>query len=186
MHQTPFPKPHGPWQILASNVVYHDPWIEVRRDEVVRPDKLPGSHCTVQLKPGVSVLALDEQQRVYLTDEFHYGVGRHSIEVVSGGIEPGEDALESAQRELAEELGIRADDWTPLGVIDPFTTIVVSPTQLFLAQGLHFVPAQAEGTERIRRVETTFDEALRWVLDGTITHAPSCVLLLKTARLLRK
>jgi ADP-ribose pyrophosphatase len=177
-------KQHGPWQIVATREVYRDPWIHVERDEVVRPDGQPGSHCVVRLKSGVSVLPLDEAGQVHLTEEFHYGVGRETIEVVSGGIEPGEDALETARRELAEELGIRAEQWTDLGVVDPFTSVVVSPTRLFLARGLTFGATACEGTERIRRRSMLLDEAVEHVIDGRITHGPSCVLILKTQLLL--
>ena len=82
---------YGPWQIRSSHEVYRDPWIAVRRDEVIRPDGADGTHVLVWMKPGVSVLALDDDGSVYLTDEFHYAIGRDSIELVSGGMEPGED-----------------------------------------------------------------------------------------------
>ena len=134
------PTRHGPWQILSRGEVYRDPWIEVTRDEVIRPDGAPGSHCIVRLKAGVSVLALDAEGMVYLTEEFHYGVGRTTIEAVSGGMDAGEDALAAAQRELQEELGITAGEWTDLGVCDPFTSVVVSPTRLFLARSLTLRP----------------------------------------------
>lgn len=174
---------HGPWRILNSDTVYRDPWIDVRKDAVIRPDGAEGTHCVVRMKAGVSVLPIDEQGFVYLTDEFHYGVGRDSLEVVSGGIESGETALATAQRELEEELGIRAAEWTNLGSVDPFTTIVVSPTELFVARGLSFVRAAPEGTERIRRVKIPLTAAVEGVMQGTITHAPSCVLILKADKL---
>jgi ADP-ribose pyrophosphatase len=177
-------KPHGPWQILSTDSIYRDPWIEVDRDQVIRPDGRPGTHCVVRMKSGVSVLPIDAQGIVYLTEEFHYGIGRVGLEVVSGGMEPSEDPLSTARRELQEELGITAERWTQLGVLDPFTTIVVSPTTLYMAEQLRFVPTAQEGTERIRRVEMPVAEALRLVFDGVITHAPSCVLILK-AHLLR-
>ncbi len=137
------------------------------------------------MKPGVAVLALDDAGHVHLTEEFHYGIGRDALEVVSGGIEPGEDALVTAQRELAEELGIRAAEWTELGSVDPFTTIVVSPTRLFLARGLSLGAAECEGTERIRHRSMPLAEAVDAVLSSRITHAPSCVLILKAQWLLR-
>lgn len=177
-------KDHGPWRILGSEIVYADPWIEVQRDRVIRPDRREGTHCIVRLLAGVSVLAVDDQRQVYLTDEFHYGVGRRSLEAVSGGIEHGESALDAAQRELREELGIGAAGWTSLGSVDPFTTVVVSPTALYLARELSWGPTQPEGTEQIDVVKVPFDEALAWVFDGRITHAPTCVLLLKAQRLL--
>ncbi len=175
-------KPHGPWKIVASSSIYRDPWIEVRRDDVIRPDGQEGTHCVVEMKPGVCVAALDEEGYVYLTDEFHYGIGRDSIEGVSGGIEPGETPLDTAGRELEEELGLRAQRWTDLGTVDPFTTIVVSPTRLYLAEGLSEVERRPEGTELIRRVKIRLSEALCRVQNGQITHGPTCVLLLKIGR----
>ena len=78
----------------------------LRKDDVIRPDGRNGTHTVVRIKPGVSVLAIDSDRHVHLTDEFHYAIGRHSLEAVSGGTEPGETSLETAQRELREELGI--------------------------------------------------------------------------------
>jgi ADP-ribose pyrophosphatase len=173
------PQPHGPWQILSRREVYRDPWIAVTRDEVIRPDGDPGSHCIVRLKEGVSVLAIDDAEMVYLTEEFHYAVGRETLEVVSGGIDEGESAEEAARRELLEELGITASQWSDLGVCDPFTSVVVSPTRLFLARGLRFGENAQEGTERIRCRKLPFSEAIEMTLDGRISHAPSGLLILK-------
>jgi ADP-ribose pyrophosphatase len=173
---------HGPWRIVQRHDIYRDPWITLRRDDVIRPDGKPGTFSVVNLKPGVCVLALQDS-RVYLTEEFHYGVGRTTIEAVSGGIEEGESTLGTAQRELKEELGIRAAEWLDLGVTDPFTSSVVSPTRLFLAGGLEVGAQALEGTELIRRVHMSLAEAVEMVMDGRITHGPSCILILK-ARLL--
>src|SRR5262245_43489451 len=128
--------PHGPWQIVRRHDVYRDPWVSLRKDDVIRPDGAPGTYSVVTIKPGVCVLALDKPGTASHTEEFHYGVGRVTIEAVSGGMEPGEDALQTAQRELQEELGILAARWIDLGVCDPFTASVVSPTRLFLAKDI--------------------------------------------------
>ncbi len=173
-------RPHGPWQIVQSHSIYRDPWIDVRKDDVVRPDGNPGIHSVIRLKPGITVLALDAAGFVYLTEEFHYAVGRLTLEGVSGGIDELEDAPTAARRELREELGIEAARWRDLGSIDPFTTNVVSPTRLYLAQELAHCDSAPEGTERIRTVKIPFHEALAMVLDGRITHAPTCVVILKT------
>ena len=176
------PRAYGPWKIIASHSIYRDPWVELDRDDVLRPDGLPGTHCVVRLKPGVCVLAIDSMGHVHLTEEFHYAVGRISLEGVSGGMEQAESALEAARRELEEELGIVAAKWTDLGTIDPFTTVVVSPTQLFLAEDLKFTTARREGTELIRPVCMALPEALQMVETGAISHAPTCVLVLCAAR----
>jgi ADP-ribose pyrophosphatase len=177
---------HGPWSIVQSHAIYADPWISVRKDDVVRPNGQPGTHSVVQLKPGVCVLAMDEDRNVFLTEEFHYGVGRITLEAVSGGIEPGEDALSTAQRELQEEIGIEAEEWTDLGTVDPFTASVVSPTRLYLAEGLRFGDHAQEGTEIIRCVKLSLIEAVQKVINSEITHGPSCVVILKAHLRMRK
>ena len=137
---------HGPWKIVCSHEIYKDPWIDVRKDDVVRPDGQPGIHSVIRIKPGVTVLAMDDAGAVYLTEEFHYAVGRVTLEAVSGGIDADEDAPATARRELREELGIEAASWLDLGSVDPFTTNVASPTRLFLARTLTFVATAPEGT----------------------------------------
>ncbi len=176
---------HGPWTIHTSRQVYEDPWVSLRQDQVTRPDGKPGTFCVVHIKPGVSVLALDDEGRVYLAEEFRYGVGRTTLEVVSGGRDADEDPLEAARRELKEELGIEAVDWVDLGPVDPFTSMVVSPARLFLARGLRFGEHDREGTEQIHTVRMPLNEAVAAVMDGRITHAPSCTVILKAAHWLR-
>ncbi|MEX0726696.1 MAG: NUDIX hydrolase [Planctomycetaceae bacterium] len=175
-------KQHGPWTIRETKTVYRDPWINVTCDNVLRPDGKPGTFSVVHLKPGVTVLALDDNHMVYLTKEFHYAVGRVTIECVSGGIETDENAASSAARELEEEIGIVAKKWTYLSVCDPFTSSVVSPTQMYLAEDLQMVAACPEGTELIERVSFPLTEAIHMVTRCEITHAASCLAILLTAR----
>jgi ADP-ribose pyrophosphatase len=175
---------HGPWQIVASHERYRDPWVQVVRDEVIRPDGLPGSYCVVTLKPGVCVVAVDAHYRVHLTREFHYAVGAETLEGVSGGRDGEELPLVAAQRELREELGFVAARWVDLGRVDPFTANVYSPTQLYLAMELTQVGRELEGTELIEACPMPFAEAIDRVMAGEITHAPSCTALLKAARYL--
>lgn len=174
---------YGPWVINSTATVYRDPFVEVQVDQVVRPDKQNGQHVVVFIKPGVCVLPIDDEKNVYLTKEFHYAIGRESVEGVSGGIETESDAssLETAQRELAEELGLAAENWRHLTTIDPFTTPMASPTELYVATGLSQVPRAPEGTELIETVKISLNSAKQMVISGEITHAPTCVLLLLAA-----
>ncbi len=176
-----FGVPHGPWTITRQTEVYRDPWVGLRRDEVIRPDGEPGTYCVVDVKPGVCVLAIDEFGDAHLTEEFHYGVGRVTLEAVSGGIERDEEPIKCAERELREELGILAGTWELLTVVDPLTANVVSPTHLYLAKDLVLGDAQQEGGEVIRHVRISFDDVIQKVMVGEITHAPSCVAILMAA-----
>ena len=171
-------RPHGPWTILQTKEEYRDPWLHVKKDDVLRPDGAPGTHSVVTIKPGVCVLAW-EGDEVFLTEEFHYPVGRVTIEAVSGGREGDEPALDCAQRELSEELGISANRWTRLSTVDPFTASVVSPTVLFHATGLKFHEPSPDGTEQIQSVKMTAQEAYEGVCSGRITHTPTCIVILQ-------
>ncbi len=179
-------KQHGPWEIKSSEVKYKNPWIEVREDNVVRPDGKGGIYGVVNMKDGVSILALDNDGNVYLTEEFQYAIGRPSIEAVSGGVDAGEALLVAAKRELKEETGLEADTWTDLGSVEPFTSVVKSSVQLYLAQNLREGTRHQEGTETIKVKKVSLVEAVKMVLDSQIVHGQSCVLILKAAHYLGK
>ncbi|MFM7131863.1 MAG: NUDIX domain-containing protein [Isosphaeraceae bacterium] len=180
MPEDHFPQPYGPWVINKRSIIYHDPWLKVTRDDVTRPDGTPGTYCISHMKPGVCVLALDCHGNCHLTEEFHYAVGRVTIECVSGGIDGNEDPLETARRELAEELGLVAAKWTDLGMVDPFTAIAFSPTRLFLAEELKETNTSPELTEVIQHIVIPFKQVLKMVLESEIAHAPSCTAILKS------
>lgn len=173
------PRKYGPWTILRRDVVYHDPWLKVTRDTVTRPDGSPGTYCISHIKAGVCVLAIAENNICHLTDEFHYAVGRHTLECVSGGMDAGEEPLETAKRELAEEIGLKAEKWTDLGTVDPFTAIALSPTRLWLAEGLSATATNPDASEIIQHVQMPFTEVIQRVWSGEITHAPSVAVILK-------
>jgi len=190
MPQTPQsnrnPGKYGPWTIVQSNEVYRDAWMSVCMDSVLRPDGTPGTYSTVRIKPGVCVIPVADDGTCYLTKEFHYAVGRHTIEGISGGIEEGETAEIAAARELAEEVGIVAGRLLPLGIVDPLTAAMLSPTKMFLATDLKFTQANPDSTECIERVEMPFEEVLRMVIASEITHAPTCVAVLKAKLVVEK
>ncbi|MBA3723497.1 MAG: NUDIX hydrolase [Candidatus Levybacteria bacterium] len=169
----------GLWTVIKSKKVYQNPWIFVKEDKVIRPDGKEGIFGVVEMKPGVSILPIDNEGNVYLTKEYHYAVERETIEVISGGIDQEENKQEAAVRELQEETGIIADELVDLGVIDPFTTVVVSPNYLYLAKGLKFSDANPEGTENIKVIKVSMSEAIQWVIDSKITHGASTALILK-------
>ena len=171
---------HGPWQITDTQKQYENPWIRVDEHAVIHPDGKAGIFGIVSILPGVSVLAMDEEHDVYLCREFRFAKGYESLEAVCGGINQGETYLQAAQRELLEELGIEAADWTDLGEVNSLTTVVNSPQRIFLAQQLSFHKAQPEGSEQITMVKLPFREVLQSVIEGTITHDLTCILVLKT------
>ena len=136
------------------------------------------------MKPGVAVLVVDRDGTAVLTRQFRYALGRESVEAASGGVDEGEEPLAAVRREASEELGVEAEQWTDLGRIDLDTSIVRCPMALFLARGLTWGETEREGTEVMATVQVPFAEAVRMVEDGRITHAPTCVLILKSRPIL--
>jgi ADP-ribose pyrophosphatase len=175
----------GPYRVLSSRGAYENPWIRVREDRVVRPGGKEGLFGVVEMRAGSSVLALDARGEVYLVREYKYAVGRDSVELMSGALEAGETPLAAARRELKEELGLEADGWVDLGTVDPFTTVVSSPNHLFLATGVREGESRPDEGEVLEALKVPFAEAVAMVMRGEITHAASCVLILKAEKYLR-
>jgi ADP-ribose pyrophosphatase len=176
---------HGPWTVESSERLYADEFAEVWVDAVRRPGVEPSRRVTMRMKEGVAVLALDVEGFAHLVRTFRYAVGKESVEVVQGGMEEGEEPGSAARRELKEELGIEAETWVDLGLVDAVTSQVYAPARLFLARGLTFGEPETEATESLEPLKVKLEEAVRMVMDGEITQGISCTLILKAERLLR-
>ena len=170
---------NGPWTIRGSKIVYQNPHIRVVEDQVAQPDGQPGSYATVQMKTGVCVLPIDRDGSLYLTRQFRYAIGSESLEAACGGMDEDGDPRQAAGRELREELGIEAQDWRSLGAVHTDTSILKSVNHLFLARELSFTRTEREGTETIRTVKLSLEQAVRMVMEGEIVHAVSGLLILK-------
>jgi 8-oxo-dGTP pyrophosphatase MutT (NUDIX family) len=176
---------NGKWTIKGTDKPFENDFFTVYEDDVIQPDGSPGKYATIDLKPGVAVLPIDDEMNVYLTRQFRYALRRENIEAVAGAAET-VDFLSEAKRELREELGIEADDWTDCGLMESDTSISTSRAYLFLARKLTFGKPDRESTEDIDTVRMKFSEALEQTLSGEITHGQTCVLILKASHQLQR
>lgn len=166
------------WHTRASRTVYENPWIHVREDAVTGPHG-DGIYGVVTMKnPAVFVVAIDEHERVVLISVDRHTVGR-SREVPAGGSD-GEDPLVAAQRELREETGLEADEWTLLGRMNALNGIADAPEFVFLARGLAAAGDAAasqieEGIDDVARVP--FAEALGMIREGGISDGETIAAL---------
>ncbi len=172
----------GPYEIVMSHPVYENAWLKLREDRVKHRSGQESTFGVVSMKPGVTVLPMDEDGTVYLVREFKYALADTTLEAVSGGIESGETPEQAALREIGEEVGLVAAEWVDMGLINPFTTLVHSPNYMFLARklSLNRRPGAQSAGERIEVVKMPFEDALQAVLRGQITHGASVALILKT------
>lgn len=179
-------KEHGPWKIKPKTEVYSDPWIKVRKDEVLQPSGQKGIHSLVSIKPGISIIALDKDNYVYLIKEFKYALGGYSIEAVGGGIDDKDNsAKEAAKRELKEEVGIKAEKIVDLGEYNPLTEQINSPQRLFLAQKLNFKDQELDENEKIEIKKIKLSQAIDKVMNSDITEGKTCGLILKIDKYLQ-
>jgi 8-oxo-dGTP pyrophosphatase MutT (NUDIX family) len=176
----------NPWQRRHSRVVFDNGHLRLREDQVIQPDGAPGTYTYVELPhPVVAIVPVGDDGLVHLVRQWRYPWGRNSWEIPAGHCEPDEAPLVAAQRELAEEVGVRAERWRELGRGFP-SAIMAAPMHLYLAQGLAPVrePLAREGAEGdlISRA-VPLAAAVEAVLDGTIVHAYTAIGLLRAARL---
>lgn len=169
-------------ECLETKEIHRDEWTRLRHDIVRWENGKQALFSVIERKSGASVLPIADDGTVVLVREFKYALGGYSLECVAGGIEEGEEPLAAARRELAEEVGIVASVWTPLGLVQPLTTAVRAPIHLYLARGLSPCATRPDDTEFLERVEMPLNDALALVETGGITNAPSCVLILRAAR----
>jgi 8-oxo-dGTP pyrophosphatase MutT (NUDIX family) len=175
--------PQNPWKTTASHIAYQNDWIRVREDEVIRPDGLAGIYGVVEIRPSVGIVALNERDEVALVGQWRYALNRHSWEIPRGGSAPGEtDMLATAQRELAEEAGVKAARWDLLGAVDVCNGVSNDVQSLFLATGLSPTAMNLDPEEDIVVEWKPFSEAINMAMDGRITEVCSVAAILMVSQ----
>lgn len=173
----------GPFKVVSSETKYKNPWIQVVEERVIGPEGKEGLFGVIDYGRGTSTVALDKDGKICLIREYYYALDEYGIQIPTGGIDGDETPLQGAKRELLEEAGARTEAWTDLGFVNPMTMILRSPAFLFLARDIELVQEPEAGMERMF---VPFEEAVQMVLDSKITHAPSCVAILKAKMYLER
>ena len=167
----------NPWQSVSTRIVYDNPWIRVREDEVVRPDGQPGIYGVVHFKNvAVGILAVEDGM-LHLVGQYRYPLERYSWEIPEGGCAEGEDPLQAARRELEEETGLRARRWTKMGEAHLSNSVSDELAVWFLAEGLEQGERRPEGTERLQVRRVSLKDARALVETGEITDAISLLAI---------
>ncbi|MGP5309015.1 NUDIX domain-containing protein [Vreelandella alkaliphila] len=171
----------GQFTVTSSKTIYKNPWIEVTEDSVIRPEGDRGIFGTVDMKDGVAILPLFSDGTVLLAREYKYAQDSEMIEIIGGGIDEGEAPEQAAARELAEEAGIGAGHFKSIGVTDPFTTLVRTRDHLIIATELYELAARPPADDMVEPFNVSLNTAVEYVLNGSITHTTSCLLILRAA-----
>ncbi|WP_420457476.1 NUDIX domain-containing protein [Rubrivirga sp.] len=167
---------------VRSEQVYDGALLDVRRDEVRLPNGETSAREWIKHPGASAVVPVDGEGRVILLRQYRFGPGREFWEVPAGKFdEDGEDALAVARRELAEEAGVAAERWTPLGQTFPAIGYSDETIWLFLAEGLSATDDHADDDEFVEPFRVPFEEAVAMARRGEIEDAKSCVALLLAA-----
>lgn len=169
-----------PWRVNSVRRPFENTWLALDEHQVTRPDGSPGTYTVVRIRRlAVGVLPIEANGDVHLVGQWRFPLQRYSWEMPEGGAEPGEDALECAKRELAEETGLRADDWRQVLEMDLSNSLTDERAVMFMALGLTPGTAAPEPTEVLRHRRAPFREVLTRVADGRIRDSMTVAAVLR-------
>ena len=176
---------HNPWHTLSTEVKYQNPWISVREDQVLNPNGGRGIYGVVSMKnKAIGIIPVDAEGNTWLVGQYRYALNEYSWEIPMGGGPVECDVLESAQRELKEETGLRAARWTRLARIHTSNSVTDEEGFVFLAEDLTQGDTEPEETEDLRLWKLPLAEAVRLAMTDRITDSISVAGLLKAEKVL--
>jgi ADP-ribose pyrophosphatase len=174
-----------PYEVGASQELGRSGRHSLREDEISWPDGGHARYAVLETTPAVVTCPYFDDGTTLLVRQWRHAWDSSSWELPAGMVEPGEEPARAAVRELAEEAGLEASEWTLLGNLRS-TALTTGMWHVYLARGLKSVGRAPEPYEAdmITRV-LPFEEALNEALEGGLVHAPSIATLCRAARHLR-
>ena len=169
---------------LSREERYSGPLFTVHTDRVLLPNGNTSFREVVEHMDGVAVLPLDERNNVLTVTQYRYVFGRTLLEIPAGKLDPGEDPVSGALRELKEETGAVPDTFLPLGHIIPAPGCYSEILHLFLARGLHMEEQHLDPDEFLNVERIPFDEMVHRCMSGEIEDAKTIAAVLKAKVLL--
>ena len=156
---------------LSSRLVFDGKLLKVRSDTVRLPDGRASEREWIEHPGAVAVLAVTDAGELVMERQFRYPLGRDMIEVPAGKIDPGEDPLATAKRELAEETGYSAAEWSHVATIHLAIGYSNEHIEIYLARGLTQQKAELDHEEFLEVFTLPLATALAWVREGRITDS---------------
>ena len=170
----------NPWKTISGKLVYDNAWINLTEYEVITPAGTPGIYGKVHFKNiAIGVIVIDENGDTYLVGQYRFPLNEYSWEIPEGGCPEGTDHLEAAKRELKEETGFEAKNWTEILRMHVSNSVSDEYAVVYVAQDLRAGEAEPEDTEKLAVQKMPFSQALQWVMDGKITDSITVAAILK-------
>lgn len=157
-------------------------------DVVLEHCLLPNGHEVdleiIRHPGGAAAVALNASSHVGLIYQYRHAAGGWIWELPAGRIDLGEEPLQTAQRELIEEIGMEAMQWQPLGFSYSSPGVFNEVIHLYLATELE-PRSQALGADEVLEVYwVPLTEALQWAVSGKINDSKTIIGLFRAAAIL--
>lgn len=172
---------HNPWITINSRKIYENQWIGLTEHNVINPSGGEGIYGEVHFKNyAIGIMVLDENHHTYLVGQYRFPLKAYSWEIPEGGGPLASDPLESAKRELLEETGLTANQWTEMQRLHLSNSVSNELGIIYMARELTQGESSPEETEQLELRKLPFDDAYQMVLNGEITDSMSVAAILKT------
>jgi ADP-ribose pyrophosphatase len=171
-----------PVQVLSSEVKYRGRAFDVRVDEVVIRPGITSRLDIVDHPNAVTVLPLDAAGNVWFIRQYRHAAGQALLELPAGTLKPQEDPLPAANRELQEEIGMRAAQLEPIAEFYLAPGYSTEKMYVFLATGLSASALDQDEDEDITIEKVPLERVLALVEGGALVDAKSLVAVLVAAR----
>jgi ADP-ribose pyrophosphatase len=181
-----------PEVLISSEIVYQGPLFRVLHDKLLEPGGKPSERDVIRHNGSVVVLAVDKSKNkkdpwIVMEHQYRHAAKQYLWELPAGKLEPDEDPLTGAQRELEEETGYRAKKWKPLVEYYGSPGFLGESMKVFLAEGLMAGDAHPEDDEDIEFRLVKLSEIVEMIEKGAIKDGKTlCSVLLYARRLAKK
>lgn len=165
-------------QILDSEYLYHGRILNLRKDTVQLADGQQASREIVEHAPAAVILPFAAPDRLYLIRQYRIPARAVLLEASAGLLNPHEEPLAGAQRELSEETGLIARRWTKLGEFYPTPGFCEEYMHFYLAEDLSFGPQNMDADERIELVSVTLAEMDQMIREQKIIDGKTALIYL--------
>ena len=178
--------------LISSEIVYQGPLFRVLHDKLLEPGGKPSERDVIRHNGSVVILAVDKSRNkkdpwIVMEHQYRHAAQQYLWELPAGKLEPNEDPLIGAQRELEEETGYRAKKWKPLVEYYGSPGFLGESMKVFLAEGLMAGDAHPEDDEDIEFRLVKLSEILEMIEKGAIKDGKTlCSVLLYARRLAKK
>ncbi len=169
---------------ISSEIAYSGKILNLKVDKVELQNGRVTTREVVGHSGAVSVVALDGEGNIILVRQFRYPFSRELLEIPAGKLENGEDPLACAVRELGEETGYTASEFTYLGDFYPSAAYCEEIIHIYLARGLSAGSAHPDEGEFIDTVKMPLSELVDMIMDNSVHDAKTIIGVLKAIKFL--